>query len=224
MNLLRIVFIVAFFIAFGAKAQQHGHAQRGHRMDTVQVGAPLDGKRVFQQKGCIACHAIKGVGANVGPDLGRLKHTHNIYQMAGIMWNHAVQMQQAMEKKGIKRPELRGDEMADLLAYLHSLEVVGDPEKGRLVFSAKGCAQCHAVNGKGGKIGPELARTTHPHPPIELAGMMWNHSPGMTALMHAMKIPRPVFEENEMADLLAYLDLVQRRAAQAAEPLRKRGR
>lgn len=224
MNLLRIVFIVALFIAFEANAQQQGHAPRGHHMGVMQVGDPLDGKRMFKQKGCIACHAIKGVGANVGPDLGRLKHTHNIYQMAGIMWNHSQQMRQVMEEKGIKRPEFKGDEMADLLAYLHSLEVVGDAEKGRLIFSAKGCAQCHAIDGKGGKIGPELARTTHPHPPIELVGMMWNHSPEMTALMHAMKIPRPVFEENDVADLFAYLDLVQRRAAQAAESLRKPGR
>ena len=213
MGLPTIAFAAACFVALGVAAQQHGDMRGEHQASATEVGSPADGKRVFQQKGCISCHAIRGAGGKVGPDLGRLQHTHNIYQMAGVMWNHSQQMRQAMEKKDIERPEFEGDEMADLLAYLHSLKVVGDAEAGRAVFGAKSCAQCHAIDGIGGKIGPELARTKHPHPPIELVGMMWNHSPEMTALMQAMKITRPEFVENEMADLMAYLDMVQRRSA-----------
>lgn len=198
-------------------AEAQGPTREGrpghHPKDTVQVGNPLVGRQVFRVKGCVNCHAIKGEGGDVGPDLGRLRHTHNVYQMAAIMWNHSTQMRQAMEARGIKRPEFKGDEMAHLLAYLHSLEVVGDAERGRAVFVQKGCVRCHAIAGEGGKVGPDLARTTHPHPPIELAGMMWNHSPTMTAMMGALGIPRPVFEDNEMADLLAYLDAAQREAA-----------
>lgn len=189
-----------------------------HRMGSARVGNPAVGKQLFQRRGCVNCHAIKGEGGTVGPDLGKIQHTHNIYQMAASMWNHATQMTQVMEEKGIKRPEFRGDEMAHLLAYLHSLEVVGDPERGKAVFEQKGCVRCHAIQGEGGKIGPELARTSHPHPPIELAGMMWNHSPTMTAMMGALGIPRPTFEGNEMADLLAYLDAVQRRAVRGHTP------
>lgn len=184
-----------------------------HRMEGMQVGNPTIGKRLFQQKGCVTCHAIKGKGGTVGPDLGKIQHTHNAYQMAASMWNHATQMTRTMLEQGIKCPEFKGDEMAHLLAYLHSLEVVGDAERGKVVFEQKGCLTCHAINGEGGKIGPELARTTHPHPPIELAGMMWNHSPTMSAMMEALRIPRPTFEGNEMVDLLAYLDAVQRQAA-----------
>lgn len=131
------------------------------------------------------------------------------------MWNHAPHEQQAMEEKGIKRPEFKGDEMAHLLAYLHSLEVAGDPDRGKQLFASKGCFRCHAIQGEGGKIGPDLGRTTHPHPPIELVGMMWNHSPTMTAIMKAMGIERPTFEGNEMADLLAYLQRVQTGAPSA---------
>lgn len=188
---------------------------RHHPMDGVQIGDPVLGKKLFQTKRCATCHAIKGAGASVGPDLGKLRHTHNIYQMAAVMWNHATQMQQVMEEKDVKRPEFKGDEMAHLLAYLHSLEVVGDVERGRAVFQQKGCARCHAINGEGGKFGPVLAPTSHPHPPIELAGMMWNHSPTMSAMMSALEIPRPVFEGTEMADLLAYLEIVQRQGGAA---------
>lgn len=180
-------------------------------MPEAEVGDPTAGKRLFQEKGCATCHAVKGRGGTVGPDLGRIEHTHNIYQMAGIMWNHAVH-HEAKTEHGIKRPEFRGREMADILAYLHSLEVLGDPEKGKVVFGQKGCSQCHSVSGEGGKVGPPLVPSRHPHSPIELAGVMWNHSPTMTALMGALKIPRPVFEGNEMADLLAYLQEAQRLA------------
>lgn len=202
------------FAGLPAEAQQKTPRRPPvHRAEEVQAGNPAVGKQLFEKKGCVSCHAIKGQGGSAGPDLGRLQHTHNVYQMASRMWNHATQMAQVMEEKGIKRPEFKGDEMAHLLAYLHSLEVVGDPEKGKVVFEQKGCVKCHAVNGEGGKIGSDLARTAHPHPPIELAGMMWNHSPTMTAMMAALGIPRPIFEGNEMADLLAYLDAVQRQAA-----------
>lgn len=201
------------------EAQQKAPARQApHMMREAQVGDPAVGKQLFQKKGCINCHSIKGEGGTVGPDLGRIQHTHNIYQMAAIMWNHSTQMREVMEEKHIKRPEFKGDEYTHLLAYLHSLEVLGDPEKGKLVFERKGCARCHAINGEGGKIGPELAQTSHPHPPIELVGMMWNHSPTMTALMQAMGIPRPTFQGNEMADLLAYLNAVQREAARGHAP------
>lgn len=189
-----------------------------HRMEGMQIGNPAIGKQLFERKGCITCHAIKGKGGTVGPDLGKIQHTHNAYQMAASMWNHATQMTRTMLEQGIKRPEFKGDEMAHLLAYLHSLEVLGDPERGKQVFAQKGCVKCHSINGEGGKIGPELARTMHPHPPIELAGAMWNHSPVMSAMMEGLQIPRPAFEGNEMADLLAYLDAVQREAARGHGP------
>ena len=140
---------------------------------------------------------------------------------APVAWNHSTEMGTVMEAKRVKRPEFKGDEFAHLLAYLHNLSVVGDPERGRDVFEQKGCVKCHAIRGAGGKFGPELAGTTHPHPPIELAGMMWNHSPTMTAMMGALGIARPVFEGTEMADLLAYLNAAQRESTTG--PTAKRG-
>lgn len=186
-----------------------------HRVEQLTAGDPVIGKRLFQEKKCAQCHAIKGVGGRVGPDLGQLLETHNIYLMAARLWNHAVGMTQVMEAMGIERPRFQGDEMAHLLAYFVSLEVVGDATVGRTVFQKKGCIRCHAIEGKGGTVGPDLAWTPHPHPPFELAGMMWNHSPTMSALMDALRIQRPSFEWVEMADLLAYLVEVQQRAARS---------
>lgn len=203
-------------------AAPHHGLHPGHRVPEPELADPAAGRQLFQAKGCVACHAVKGQGGTVGPDLGRIDHGHNAYQMAGIMWNHSTHMRVAMTERGIARPRFSGHEMADLLAYLQSLEVLGDPEKGREVFDQKGCVRCHSVAGEGGRIGPPLVPSHHPHPPIELAGVMWNHSPTMSAVMEAMKIPRPVFEGNEMADLLAYLEAAQGRASETP-PMHRRG-
>lgn len=208
-SLTALVFVATSGVAEGQmRPPMPKGAGPAHR---VQVGNPVVGKELFRQKGCVNCHAIKGEGGKVGPDLAKTPHTHNVYTMAAVMWNHSPHMREVMEQKGVRRPEFKGDDMAHLLAYLHSLDVVGDAANGRALFVSKGCVRCHAIEGEGGKIGPDLGRTAHPHPPFELVGVMWNHSPTMTAMMGALGIQRPLFEGNEMADLLAYLQQVQAR-------------
>lgn len=179
----------------------------------VQTGNPVIGKELFKRKGCIACHAIKGEGGKGGGDLGHVEHAHNDYTMAAVMWNHASHMEQAMKERGLKWPEFKGEEMAHIVAYLHSPEVVGDPEKGRQLFTSKGCVKCHSIWGEGGKIGPDLGDESYP--PVTMLGQMWNQSPTMTAIMKGMGMERPTFSGNEIADLLAYLQQVQSKAKPA---------
>ena len=56
----------------------------------------------------------------------------------------------------------------------------GDPIRGQSLFVEKGCVQCHAVRGTGGRVGPDLGRTAVKGSFFELAAGMWNHSPVMT--------------------------------------------
>src|SRR5262249_42522615 len=76
---------------------------------------------------------------------------------------------------------------------------------GAQVFSTKGCVKCHAVNGAGGKVGPDLARATRPHSFFDLTTAMWNHLPRMAERMKQMGIDRPKLDDRETADLVAYL-------------------
>lgn len=184
------------------------HVEMGMKGMTL-IGDPAIGKRIFSEKGCIRCHSIKGSGGKVGPDLAQLMRSHNAVRMAAILWNHALPMAKKMEELGIQRPTFKGDEMAHLIAYLHSLEVLGNPEEGARVFERKQCIKCHAIGGVGGKIGPDLAKA-HPHPPDELVGLMWNHAITMWTMMKALDIPWSVFEVGEMADLLSYILKVQK--------------
>ena len=86
-----------------------------------------------------------------------------------------------------------------------ALYVVGIPENGaRLFFAGKRCSMCHAVNGKGGHVGPDLG-TIHPGRPAMgwLATILWNHSPAMWSRMRGSTPPQ--LDQQEMADILAFL-------------------
>jgi len=80
-----------------------------------------------------------------------------------------------------------------------------DPVAGEKLFKAKGCVRCHAVNGDGGSVGPDLARVARPHTFFDLAAALWNHTPKMAARMRQLGVSRPQLDAREIGDLAAYL-------------------
>jgi mono/diheme cytochrome c family protein len=169
---------------------------------------PFAGSRVFGAKGCVKCHAVGGAGGKIGPDLGRLERPRSFYDLASAMWNHLPRMASRMQELGIVRPRLDGDEAANLIAFLYTLnyfEPAGNVAAGRELFSRKRCVVCHQVDGSGGVVGPNLDFLKQSGSPIFVAAAMWNHGPQMTELMSARGIVRPAFAGEELRDLLAYL-------------------
>lgn len=80
-----------------------------------------------------------------------------------------------------------------------------DPLAGSRVFGSKGCVKCHAINGVGGKIGPDLGRIPRPRSFYDLATAMWNHLPRMAERMRQLGIARPSLDARAAADLIAFL-------------------
>ena len=80
-----------------------------------------------------------------------------------------------------------------------------DPLAGSRVFGSKGCVKCHSVNGVGGKVAPDLARTMRPRSFVDLATAMWNHLPNMTDRMKQLGIVRPQLDSKEAGDLVGFL-------------------
>jgi mono/diheme cytochrome c family protein len=80
-----------------------------------------------------------------------------------------------------------------------------DPLAGSRVFGSKGCVKCHSVNGVGGKVAPDLARTMRPRSFVDLATAMWNHLPNMTDRMKQLGIARPQLDAKEAGDLVGFL-------------------
>jgi len=175
-------------------------------------GNPERGGAVFEAKGCKKCHAIYGDGGTTGPDLGQRTVAQNVTEIAGAMWNHATGMRTQMKKQKIPWPEFSGSEMTDVIAYIYSIGLKGppgDPGVGQGIFTARGCSSCHAIHGKDGKTGPDLARTPAFSTPMQLVQVMWNHAPLMQKEMEAKALPWPQFQGNEVADLYAYLQAVR---------------
>jgi len=171
-----------------------------------EPGDSKKGKTLMETKGCGKCHTVK---EGEKGDLGRWGMYTNPILWAQMMWNHEPQMEQAMKKKGLPWVEFKGNEMADLIAYIRSLSGTfekiylspGDPLAGQKLFVQKGCMRCHIPSGE-----LDLSRKKDfPRTLAQLAGMMWNHSHEMWKGMMEKGMDRPLLTPQEMADLVAHL-------------------
>jgi mono/diheme cytochrome c family protein len=180
-----------------------------------ESGDSKAGEKVFAAKGCVQCHAVGGAGGSVGPALDALKGANSPVLVAAAMWNHGPRMAEAMKAKGIERPTFKGRELVDVIAYVASAArdtgaptaqvIPGTPERGEKLFAEKRCVACHAVGGKGGKVGPALGGRAHHVSLTDFAGLMWNHGPSMWAKMKERGIDVPQLTGQDMADVVAYL-------------------
>lgn len=177
-------------------------------------GDAKTGERLFASKGCAHCHAVGGTGGHVGPELDWLKRANSPVLVAAAMWNHGPKMTEAMRAAGISRPTFSGNELADVIAYVTSAArdtggdtqqvVPGTPARGAQLFEQKKCSTCHAVGGRGGRVGPDLGTPGHHISLTQLAARMWNHAPAMAVRMKDRGIDFPTLSGQDFANLLAY--------------------
>jgi cytochrome c2 len=171
---------------------------------------PRRGWALFREKGCISCHAIRGEGGTVGPDLSADRPLpRTVTQMAGRMWNHSPEMWAAMKAKGIDRPTFEGQDMADLIAFLYSVryfELGGSSIIGQELFDERKCGECHGSDARGGKIGPNLRKVGKVFTPVNFALALWSHGPRMYAKAEALGLGWPSLNEGDLSHLLAFLN------------------
>jgi mono/diheme cytochrome c family protein len=187
-----------------AYLRSQGQRQAAHEFRSA--GDPTRGRRLFREKGCSRCHAVFGAGGGIGPDLGSAELRGSVTQLAGRMWNHWPAMAEAMGALGMAPPIFKGEEVADIFAFLFVSRYEGRPgnlELGRTIYRQKGCVVCHGAEGEGG-IGPSL-RGSAGESKEQITQRMWNHVPQMRDKMGAHQIPWPRFEAEELAALQALL-------------------
>lgn len=107
---------------------------------------------------CAQCHGPDGAGGRgVNLTTGRYRHGDSDRQLYMTI------------RKGVPGSEMHGTRLSQselwrVVAYVRRLGTAGAEEKatgnataGKALYESKGaCATCHAVNGKGGLLGPEL--------------------------------------------------------------------
>jgi mono/diheme cytochrome c family protein len=171
----------------------------------VLPGRADQGRRLFRERECVRCHGVPERGGGVAPDLAR-REVRSLAEFAAALWNKAPTMLQTMRARGIQVPLLGADDMADIVAYLYSVqyfEESGDARTGRRLVEQRGCLGCHALGGRGGDRAVDLEEVRGLQSPAAVTASLWNHitiepdgtGPG----------PWPTLRPEELADLATFL-------------------
>ena len=154
---MRLLFVLT--ITASICAAQHGDAA-GKAAPNPAIGNPaaIDAGRQLFAGGCGGCHGPDGAGGR-GPSLRDKVMWHSLDDSA---------LYGTIEKgiPGTEMPASRLDsgKLWQLVAFVRSLSapaaemnVPGDARAGEAVFTSSGCSNCHAIQGRGGKLGPDLS-------------------------------------------------------------------
>jgi len=175
----------------------------------IAPGDARRGEQLFTTQQCIRCHSLNGRGGTFAPDLARrIDRNFNPTIMASLMWNHAPAMWDAIRKENIPRPQLSPEQASDLFAYYVSaryFERPGDAGRGKQLFAAKHCADCHGIVESKAAGAPPVAKWESLADPVVLAQQMWNHGAQMKEALAQRKVARPTLTAQELTDMLVYL-------------------
>jgi cytochrome c len=85
---------------------------------------PARGRKLFASKGCVVCHAVNGVGGtDAAPlDASTMPGMMNPFEFAAKMWRGAEAMIYLQREELGEQIEFNGDELADIVAFVHHPE------------------------------------------------------------------------------------------------------
>ncbi len=174
-------------------------------------GDPNSGRDLFAAKDCSRCHGGDARGGSGGPDLAEFDLHRSAEAIAGMMWNHALSMSDAMRQRGIGWPEFTDSQLADLVAFLYFLpfkDPAGDADRGAEVFTDGRCAECHASTQSSEPTvleGPLLVGGRATTTEAALVAAMWNHAPIMKRAILRKGRRWPELSGSDLRDLLEFL-------------------
>jgi mono/diheme cytochrome c family protein len=83
------------------------------------------GKHLFASKGCVVCHSINGVGGTDAPklDASTMAPVMNPFEFFAKMWRGATPMIAMQQHEIGHQIQFTGQELADIVAYVHNRQV-----------------------------------------------------------------------------------------------------
>lgn len=151
--------LVCLAILYVALASGFAQDRNPYRNDPQAAEA---GKSHFRIN-CALCHGLGARGGARGPDLTRAQKKHGNSDAEMFRTIHegvaGTDMPPAVGSIGV---EMKEQEIWQVITYLRSVQVKTPPPSGdaahgkTLFYGAAHCAQCHMVEGKGGRMGPDL--------------------------------------------------------------------
>jgi nitric oxide reductase subunit C len=130
----------------------------------ASVSGAVDGKKLFTEKACIACHSVGGPSNGPGPELTQVGYQRD------AVWLHAWLTDPQKIKKGTIMPKpvwKSPQEMDAVVEYLLAAKrpiPAADSVDGAKLFADYECSACHSIHKKGGKPQfPDLAMEAKVH-------------------------------------------------------------
>ena len=113
---------------------------------------------------CAFCHGLGARGGGRGPDLTRARKKHGSADADLFRTINDGVPGTAMPPNGATQQGvgMTVEEIWQVITYIRSVEkkssaeAAGDAARGKTLFNASACGSCHMINGKGGRLGPDL--------------------------------------------------------------------
>src|SRR5271155_3437312 len=114
---------------------------------------------------CALCHGLAAHGGGRGPDLTRAqkKHVHSDAEMFQVISNGIPGTAMPANGTNGQGVGMTDEEIWQIITYIRSVEVkapakpIGNAAHGKeLFYGDANCSLCHMVEGRGGRVGPEL--------------------------------------------------------------------
>jgi len=154
---LAAAFVGVFTLLLCAQAGAPPVADQARNPFAGDPQAISKGAVLFRQE-CVFCHGVGARGGMRGPDLTTGSWTHGGSD-ADI--HHTIS--DGVPGTAMPPNNLKTDEIWQIITYLRTVQqpatpAVGDRARGEaLFFGAARCSTCHMVDGRGGRLGPELS-------------------------------------------------------------------
>ena len=149
-----------------AAKQSAAKKDKAHKPANVRLAMPMmnaeRGMSLFASKGCVACHAVNGVGGHDATNLDAhsMDDVMNPFDFVAKMWRMAPAMIYAQQEVYGDQILFTGEEIADIIAFVHDDE------------------QQHKFNAT--MIPPKILKSMgHVHAPKPAHQKELGHKPGM---------------------------------------------
>lgn len=160
-GLARFIFSATLFLVFALPASAQDKNPYAGDAKVAKLG-----ESQFRAN-CAFCHGLGARGGGRGPDLTRIQKHHGTADSDLFRTINDGIPGTAMPPNGTT-PQGVGmtpEEIWQVITYIRSVETkstesAGDSAHGKnLFYGSAACSTCHMVNGKGGRLGPDLSAT-----------------------------------------------------------------